>query len=189
MNKLKGYLGSLGMTSSSTASSSAPAAGKLDELGCDDALDAAQFSLLKTSTFGFPAEPSCLAYDPVQRILAIGTKNGRVRIFGQPGADCCLVHPIYDQQGNPNATSSTENNINNQAPNQSSPHQPQPMPAAVVQIIFNVNEGGLITLCSDYKLHYWNLKDTQPSIKNSIQFQREMFVLTSKRMFFFVIFI
>ena len=36
-----------------------------------------------TQTFhhGFPSQPSCLAYDPVQRILAIATKHGTVVLY------------------------------------------------------------------------------------------------------------
>lgn len=53
MNKLKQVIGNFGMSSSSSSSatSQAPAAGKLDELGCDDVLDAAQFSYYKVKKF------------------------------------------------------------------------------------------------------------------------------------------
>ena len=30
---------------------------------------------------GFPFEPSAMAYDPVQNILAVGTKNGSLRMY------------------------------------------------------------------------------------------------------------
>uniref|UniRef100_A0A1I7XNA8 WD_REPEATS_REGION domain-containing protein n=1 Tax=Heterorhabditis bacteriophora TaxID=37862 RepID=A0A1I7XNA8_HETBA len=34
---------------------------------------------------GFPDEARCLAYDPVQRLLAIGTGHGTVRMIGKSG--------------------------------------------------------------------------------------------------------
>ncbi|CAH8649251.1 unnamed protein product [Schistosoma margrebowiei] len=42
---------------------------------------------------GFPHQPTCIAFDPVQRIVAIGTKCGFIRIFGRPGVDCSICHP------------------------------------------------------------------------------------------------
>lgn len=36
---------------------------------------------LQTSRYGFPFQPTCLAYDPVQSILAIGAYDGSVRMY------------------------------------------------------------------------------------------------------------
>ena len=33
----------------------------------------------KTARFGFPFKPTCMAYDSVQHLLAIGTKNGYIK--------------------------------------------------------------------------------------------------------------
>ncbi|KAI6182412.1 Syntaxin-binding protein 5 [Aphelenchoides bicaudatus] len=41
---------------------------------------------------GFPADPKCLAIDPVQKLVAIGAGNGCVRLLGQPGVDFNLKH-------------------------------------------------------------------------------------------------
>ncbi|EYB80807.1 hypothetical protein Y032_0399g739 [Ancylostoma ceylanicum] len=41
---------------------------------------------------GFPDDARCLAYDPVQRLLAIGTGHGLVRIIGDVGVDYLLRH-------------------------------------------------------------------------------------------------
>lgn len=36
---------------------------------------------------GFPSKPSCMAYDPKLKLLAIGTKTGRIKILGAPGVE------------------------------------------------------------------------------------------------------
>ncbi|CAD6184896.1 unnamed protein product [Caenorhabditis auriculariae] len=41
---------------------------------------------------GFPDDARCLAYDPVQRLLAIGSGHGHVRIIGDAGVDYLLRH-------------------------------------------------------------------------------------------------
>lgn len=41
----------------------------------------------KTVLHGFPANPTCLAYDNYHKLLAIGTKNGAVQIYGKPGVE------------------------------------------------------------------------------------------------------
>ncbi|XP_058805121.1 syntaxin-binding protein 5 isoform X6 [Phymastichus coffea] len=45
------------------------------------------FHVKKTFRHGFPYQPSAMAFDPVQRLLAIGTKSGSLRILGSPGVD------------------------------------------------------------------------------------------------------
>uniref|UniRef100_UPI00358E8F4E syntaxin-binding protein 5-like isoform X2 n=1 Tax=Myxine glutinosa TaxID=7769 RepID=UPI00358E8F4E len=50
------------------------------------------FNVCKTVRHGFPYQPSALALDPVQRLLAIGTRLGALRIFGRPGVDCHCHH-------------------------------------------------------------------------------------------------
>lgn len=41
---------------------------------------------------GFPDDPRCMAYDTLQRLLAIGTGHGIVRVLGDAGVDYCLKH-------------------------------------------------------------------------------------------------
>lgn len=54
------------------------------------------FSLSQVARHGFPEHPSALAFDPVQKIAAIGTKTGALRIFGRPGVDIWAQHkPQY----------------------------------------------------------------------------------------------
>uniref|UniRef100_A0A7N4NM33 Syntaxin-binding protein 5-like n=1 Tax=Sarcophilus harrisii TaxID=9305 RepID=A0A7N4NM33_SARHA len=50
------------------------------------------FQICKTVRHGFPYQPTALAFDPVQKILAIGTRTGAIRILGRPGVDCYCQH-------------------------------------------------------------------------------------------------
>ncbi|XP_068557543.1 syntaxin-binding protein 5-like isoform X10 [Cebidichthys violaceus] len=47
---------------------------------------------LQTVRHGFPYQPTALAFDPVQKILAIGSRTGGIRILGRPGVDCYCQH-------------------------------------------------------------------------------------------------
>uniref|UniRef100_A0A8C5RYX2 Syntaxin-binding protein 5-like n=1 Tax=Laticauda laticaudata TaxID=8630 RepID=A0A8C5RYX2_LATLA len=47
---------------------------------------------LLTVRHGFPYLPTVLAFDPVQKILAVGTRTGAIRILGRPGVDCYCQH-------------------------------------------------------------------------------------------------
>ncbi|KAG8174350.1 hypothetical protein JTE90_005791, partial [Oedothorax gibbosus] len=51
------------------------------------------FSFVKTTTHGFPHRPSALAWDAKLQLLAIGTKNGLIRIYGTPGVEYEGKHP------------------------------------------------------------------------------------------------
>lgn len=44
---------------------------------------------------------------------------------------------------------------------------------AVTQIVFLVNEGGLIASTADDSLHLWNFRQKKPEIVHSLKFQRE----------------
>ncbi len=48
--------------------------------------------LCKSSRHGFPAKPSCVAYDLVQNLLAIGTRHGYVRLYGGPSVEYTMFH-------------------------------------------------------------------------------------------------
>uniref|UniRef100_A0A8C4VMD8 Syntaxin binding protein 5L n=1 Tax=Gopherus evgoodei TaxID=1825980 RepID=A0A8C4VMD8_9SAUR len=50
------------------------------------------FQICKTVRHGFPYLPTALAFDPVQKILAVGTRTGGIRILGRPGVDCYCQH-------------------------------------------------------------------------------------------------
>ncbi|TNN13306.1 Syntaxin-binding protein [Schistosoma japonicum] len=106
----------------------------------DEYLKSEHFQVGRISVHGFPYKPTCIAFDPVQRIVAIGTKSGFIRIFGRPGVDCCICHPSA---------------------------------SAVIQIFFLINEGGLVSICSDDVAHLWNIRQKNPEIVHSLQFKRE----------------
>lgn len=45
------------------------------------------YAFRKTVQHGFPHKPSSLAYDPVLKLMAIGTTVGVIKVFGQPGVE------------------------------------------------------------------------------------------------------
>lgn len=46
-----------------------------------ETLQSEHFQLCKTVRHGFPYQPSALAFDPVQKILAVGTQTGALRLY------------------------------------------------------------------------------------------------------------
>nr|CAG4643000.1 EOG090X00I4 [Ilyocryptus agilis] len=45
------------------------------------------FQFQKTIQHGFPSKPTALAWDPILRLVCIGTKAGAIKIFGAPGVE------------------------------------------------------------------------------------------------------
>ncbi|KAK6489777.1 syntaxin-binding protein 5-like isoform X1 [Huso huso] len=75
----------------SAASSSSSQPGNREN-DIHETLQSEHFQLCKTVRHGFPYQPSAMAFDPVQKILAIGTQNGSLRLFGRPGVECYCQH-------------------------------------------------------------------------------------------------
>ncbi|XP_046669379.1 syntaxin-binding protein 5 isoform X6 [Homalodisca vitripennis] len=98
------------------------------------------FQVAKTFRHGFPYQPTAVAFDPIQHLLAIGTKAGSLRLLGRPGVDSHVRHETD---------------------------------AAVVQIVFLMNEGALVTATADDSLHLWNFRQKRPEVVHSLKFQRE----------------
>ncbi|XP_059842341.1 syntaxin-binding protein 5a isoform X2 [Hypanus sabinus] len=76
---------------SSSSSSSQPGQRAADS-DIVESLCSEHFQLCKTVRHGFPYQPSAMAFDPVQKILAIGTQSGSLRLFGRPGVECYCQH-------------------------------------------------------------------------------------------------
>ncbi|XP_056015681.1 syntaxin-binding protein 5-like isoform X10 [Ostrea edulis] len=110
------------------------------DCGVEETLRTDHFQVCKTVRYGFPYEPTSVAFDPVQHLLAIGTKSGSLRILGRPGVD---IHCNHGQE------------------------------VAVIQILFLINEGALVTVCSDDSIHLWNYRQKRPEIVHTLKFQRE----------------
>ncbi|XP_017782469.1 PREDICTED: syntaxin-binding protein 5 isoform X4 [Nicrophorus vespilloides] len=103
------------------------------------------FQVKRTFRHGFPFQPTAVAFDPIQRLLAIGAKCGSLRLLGQPGVD---VHLRHDTDGSLGSS-------------------------AVVQLQFLVNEGALISATADDTLHLWNFRQKVPQVVQSLKFQKE----------------
>ncbi|XP_053536901.1 syntaxin-binding protein 5-like isoform X5 [Ictalurus punctatus] len=81
-----------GSPSCGSAAGTPTAAATPRELDIQETLMAEHFHICKTVRHGFPYQPTALAFDPVQKILAIGSRSGGVRILGRPGVDCYCQH-------------------------------------------------------------------------------------------------
>ncbi|XP_060577978.1 syntaxin-binding protein 5-like isoform X2 [Ruditapes philippinarum] len=132
MKKIRGMLDGLRQSVGSSSPKS--------EAEIEETLRSEDLQVCKTVRHGFPYQPTSLAFDNVQKILAIGTKSGSLRILGQPGVD---LHCHHGSE------------------------------VAVQQILFLINEGALVTCCSDDSLHLWNFRQKRPEIVHSLKFQRE----------------
>ncbi|XP_058248754.1 syntaxin-binding protein 5a isoform X5 [Hemibagrus wyckioides] len=81
-----------GLTAVSSPSASPHAGAKENDFILPETLQSEHFQLCKTVRHGFPYQPSSMAFDPVQKILAIGTQSGALRLFGRPGVECYCQH-------------------------------------------------------------------------------------------------
>jgi hypothetical protein len=59
-----------------------------------DSLSSSDFNFHQTFQHGFPHQPSSIAYDSVQRLLAIGSHSGTILIIGKSGLECHFRHGI-----------------------------------------------------------------------------------------------
>ncbi|XP_053396743.1 syntaxin-binding protein 5-like isoform X2 [Mercenaria mercenaria] len=132
MKKIRGMLDGLRQSVGSSSPKS--------ETEIEETLRSEDLQVCKTVRHGFPYQPTSVAFDNVQNILAIGTKSGSLRILGQPGVD---LHCHHGSE------------------------------VAVQQILFLINDGALVTCCSDDSLHLWNFRQKRPEIVHSLKFQRE----------------
>lgn len=58
----------------------------------EEKLQQEHFEVANLVRYGFPFRPTAIAFDLVQRLLAIGTRNGSLRILGRAGVDCHVRH-------------------------------------------------------------------------------------------------
>lgn len=63
------------------------------------------FAFRKTVQHGFPHKPTAVAYDPVQRLMAIGTQTGALKVFGRPGVEFYGQHTATNSGVSSGATS------------------------------------------------------------------------------------
>ncbi|XP_051578211.1 syntaxin-binding protein 5-like isoform X2 [Myxocyprinus asiaticus] len=81
-----------GLTAGSSASAASPQTGNRENDIIPETLQSEHFQLCKTLRHGFPYQPCSMAFDPVQKILAIGTQSGALRLFGRAGVECYCQH-------------------------------------------------------------------------------------------------
>lgn len=92
---------------------------------------------------GFLHQPTALAFDPIQKLVAIGNRSGFIRITGWK----------------------RDSEIDS--------HARHPTGASVIELQFIVNEGLLMSMNADDAIHLWNYKLKMPEVINSLKFTRE----------------
>lgn len=94
---------------------------------------------------------TCLAYDPVQRVMAIGYSSGHLR----------LLPLAYNQRTDCNGCRYNQYTCNSLPCNSNQLvdcYSRHPSGQHIKQIIFVINEGTLITRCDDGCLYHWSWK-------------------------------
>ncbi|CAI5695820.1 unnamed protein product [Oreochromis niloticus] len=88
---IRKVLDGLTAASSSSSANAQPGTPRENDV-VQETLQSEHFQLCKTVRHGFPYQPSSMAFDPVQKILAIGTQAGALRLFGRAGVECYCQH-------------------------------------------------------------------------------------------------
>ncbi|CDQ65197.1 unnamed protein product [Oncorhynchus mykiss] len=70
-----------GLKEQASSSASSGQSGTQENNLMQETLQSENFQLCKTVRHGFPYQPSSMAHDPVQKILAIGTQSGALRLY------------------------------------------------------------------------------------------------------------
>ncbi|KAI1287066.1 Syntaxin-binding protein 5-like [Halotydeus destructor] len=91
-----------------------------------------------------------MAFDPVERLLAIGNKQGIIHILGPPGVDMKATHP--------SRTAVTQ--------------------LYFARYEEGAEGSSLVSVCADNHVHLWNLKSKPPAIVQSLKLQRERITFT-----------
>jgi len=138
LNVFKGVINNLRESVSSNTNSGIPC----DRLEADilESLHPPHFSLEKTLLHGFPFKPTAMAFDPIQKTLAIGNRVGSVRVLARPGIDITFQHESR---------------------------------SAVIDLIWLVNKGMLLAMCSDDCVYLWDVKQREVELLQHIRFNRE----------------
>lgn len=89
--KIRKVLDGLTAVSSSSSATAQPGTPRENDV-VPETLQSEHFQLCKTVRHGFPYQPSSMAFDPVQKILAVGTQTGALRLFGRAGVECYCQH-------------------------------------------------------------------------------------------------
>jgi len=89
LNVFKGVINNLRETVSNSSGSGVP-----DRLEAEimEKIHPPHLSLERTLVHGYPYKPTAMAFDPVQKVLAIGNKGGCIRLLGKPGIDLTFQH-------------------------------------------------------------------------------------------------
>lgn len=66
------------------------------------------FAYRKTVQHGFPHKPSALAFDETNKLMAIGTHSGSIKVFGRPGVEFYGQHTAASSPGSSGSSGGQE---------------------------------------------------------------------------------
>ncbi|RXN06266.1 syntaxin-binding 5 isoform X2 [Labeo rohita] len=175
-----------GLTAVSSPSPSPQLGAKENEL-IPETLQSEHFQLCKTVRHGFPYQPSSMAFDPVQKILAIGTQSGALRLYPFRNGNLIMSALFQlrmtesgrsrDQNGRILAKSSRrleqregESSLQSQASGQM---RCDPKSVLLPRARFRLQKGALVSALADDSIHLWNLRQKRPAVLHSLKFNKE----------------
>lgn len=101
----------------------------------------------------FKNQVTCLAYDPIQKVIALGYSSGHLR----------LLPLTYNQRTDANGCRYNQYTCNSLPGNSNQLidcYSKHPSGQNIKQIIFVINDGTLITRCDDGCLYHWSWKSS-----------------------------
>lgn len=120
---------------------------------------------VSTRVFGLPDQPSAIAHDPVQDLLAIGSKWGALMLYG--GSTPCSPWPQLLRSFGP-------------APSRRRVGKPgvcvrwaHPQPETVKRLLFVPGRGRLLSVCGANALFSWDLTGAAPGLEFSLTIAHE----------------
>ena len=110
-----------------------------------ESLNPPHCELEKTVLHGYPFKPTCISFDPVQKLLAIGNKFGQIRFLGKPGIDITFEHESRRLDKNSGCRGKLIVLCF----------------SAVIKLVWVVNTGQLLSMCNDDCLYLLDVKQRQ----------------------------
>jgi syntaxin-binding protein 5 len=142
----------------------------------EETLKDSDFELKKTVRHGLPQQPIAVAMDQVQRIIAVGSRLGGIRIY--PFLLVVARRHFHTMWCAANCFFLTARTMGQSGIESYMEHEEE---AEIQQLLFLVNEGALISVTDGSCLHMWTLRQKVPSVVQKLRFTREKYghVLTT----------
>ncbi|KAL7669248.1 hypothetical protein ACOME3_009913 [Neoechinorhynchus agilis] len=119
-----------------------------------------QFQFQKIARCGFPYRPTCVACDSCEKLLAIGTRFGQIKIYGKEFVQFSLFDVTVNQ---------SNNNLNEA----SKPTGEAESSSSIWFLSFRSNHGQLISINRQNTICLWDLRTNEENLIRSRTFNKE----------------